>query len=243
MSSYSLDAIILKTINLAEADKLVTVFSKEFGKRTFIAKGARKIKSKKSPYIDLGSVNKCIAVETKGIHLLTEISNLYFPERIYGDLEKTTSLCICLEATEKLFKEDEDHEYIFNILFETVKGINTTDSTNAVPVYLEKILHHAGFIGELNNCPVCSRDFRESDEFYLSLKDGSLTHGECCEQKELALKVEKDELKVLKFWQKASIEKSNRILVPKDISENLTKIIDYYWDINVGCDIKSKRSI
>lgn len=243
MPSYSLDAIILKSINLAEADKLVTVFSKEFGKRVLLAKGARKIKSRKSPYIDLGSTNKCFNIETKGIHLLQEVSNIYFPENIYGDLEKTSALCICLEATEKLFKEDEAHKFVYETLLETIIEIDLNNSQNAVPLYLEKILGHAGFIGELKNCPECSRDFREDEEFYISLKDGSVTHGECCDHRELARKIDKDELKILKFWQNENVGRSNKLVISKKLFKGLLEIIDYYWDINVGYDIKSKRSL
>lgn len=243
MSSYSLDAIILRSINLAEADKLVTVFSKEYGKRVLLAKGARRIKSRKSPYIDLGSTNKCLVIETRGIHLLKEVSNIYFPENIYGDLRRTFALCICLEATEKLFKEDEDHRFVYNSLLETIQEIDLNNSQNAVPHYLEKILSHAGFISELKNCPECSKDFQEDEEFYISLKDGSMTHGECCDHKEMAKKVDKDELKILKFWQNANINESNKLVIPEKLLRSLTEIIDHYWDINVGYDIKSKRSI
>lgn len=243
MSSYSLDAIILKSINLAEADKLITVFSKEYGKRVFLAKGARKIKSRKSPYIDLGSTNKCFAIETKGIHLLKEVANIYFPENIYGDLARTSALCICLEATEKLFREDEVHKFVYETLLETIREIDLNNSQNAVPHYLEKILNHAGFIGELKNCPECSKDFQEDEDFYISLRDGSVTHGECCDHKELARKIDKDELKILKFWQSESITKSNKLIIPEKLFKSLIEIIDHYWDINVGYDIKSKRSI
>ena len=45
-NTYKTEAIIIKRINLGEADRIVTAFSSEFGNIRFVAKGVRRIKSK-----------------------------------------------------------------------------------------------------------------------------------------------------------------------------------------------------
>lgn len=241
MPSYSLEGIVLKTRNLAEADKVITVFSREFGKRDLIAKGARKIKSRKSPYIDLGSINKMFVVETKSIDIVSEVENKYFPEKIYGDLKRTSTLCIVLEATDKLFKENEEQEYIFDLLRETVKEIDSLDTNSVSTIYIEKILHHAGFIGNLKSCPECSKDFTANDEFTISLMDGSLTHKSCSKGESVMRSVGADELKVLKFYQQNSLHKCARLNLDEKLVKKIQSLIDLYWEINVGYDIKSER--
>lgn len=52
MFSQTITGIIIKITNFQEADKIVTVFSKELGKTQFIAKGVRRMKSKTSGVVD-----------------------------------------------------------------------------------------------------------------------------------------------------------------------------------------------
>lgn len=53
MFSQTVTGIIIKITNFQEADKIVTIFSKELGKTQFIAKGVRKVNSKTSGVVDL----------------------------------------------------------------------------------------------------------------------------------------------------------------------------------------------
>ncbi len=43
---YQCSGFILKKKNIREADQIFTIYTKEFGKLKFLAKGSRKIKSK-----------------------------------------------------------------------------------------------------------------------------------------------------------------------------------------------------
>ncbi len=53
MFSQTINGIIIKITNFQEADRIVTVFTKEQGKMQFIAKGVRKVNSKTSGIVDL----------------------------------------------------------------------------------------------------------------------------------------------------------------------------------------------
>ena len=53
MSFKKTEAIVIKTLNLREADKIVTFFSRDYGKIQGIARGARKIRAKQGGNFEL----------------------------------------------------------------------------------------------------------------------------------------------------------------------------------------------
>ena len=53
MAFIRTEAVVIKAINLREADKIITFFSRDFGKIQGVAKGVRKIKTKYSGKLEL----------------------------------------------------------------------------------------------------------------------------------------------------------------------------------------------
>ena len=51
--TYRTEAIVLRRSDFAEADRLLTLFSREYGKIRAIAKGARKPQSRKTGHVEL----------------------------------------------------------------------------------------------------------------------------------------------------------------------------------------------
>jgi hypothetical protein len=50
--SFRVDAVVLRHSNYGEADRLLTVYTREQGKMRILAKGARKIASRKAGHIE-----------------------------------------------------------------------------------------------------------------------------------------------------------------------------------------------
>ncbi|PIZ97846.1 MAG: DNA repair protein RecO, partial [Candidatus Levybacteria bacterium CG_4_10_14_0_2_um_filter_35_8] len=53
MNSYKTEGIVIKRRNLGEADKILTIFTKRYGKIQVKAPGIRKINSRRSPHVEL----------------------------------------------------------------------------------------------------------------------------------------------------------------------------------------------
>ncbi|MFH1792345.1 MAG: DNA repair protein RecO, partial [Patescibacteria group bacterium] len=51
--NYSTEAIILATKDYSEADRILVVYTKDFGKLSLIAKGVRKTTSKKRGHLEI----------------------------------------------------------------------------------------------------------------------------------------------------------------------------------------------
>ena len=74
--SYKTEVIVLKRINFGEADRLVTVFSKSHGKQRLVAKGIRKITSRKKGHLELFTQVQLQVAKGKNLDLITEAATV-----------------------------------------------------------------------------------------------------------------------------------------------------------------------
>ena len=70
-NTYKTEAIIIKRMNLGEADRIVTAFSRDFGKIRFVAKGVRRIKSKFGGSVEPFYKSELLIVNGKSLDILS----------------------------------------------------------------------------------------------------------------------------------------------------------------------------
>ena len=76
MSLYQVEAIILKARNLGEADKILTLLTKEHGKLDAVAKGVRKIKSKNRGAVQPFSQSRIMLYQGKNLDTVTQCERI-----------------------------------------------------------------------------------------------------------------------------------------------------------------------
>ena len=72
--TYKGEAIVLSRKDFSEADRILTVYSKEFGKLSLLAKGIKRPKSRKRGNLEVFSQIKFLAAKTKGLGILVEVA-------------------------------------------------------------------------------------------------------------------------------------------------------------------------
>ena len=73
MPTYSAEAIVLRRANFGEADQVVTLLTRFQGKIPAVAKGVRKMGSRKGGNLDLLNHIKAHLAEGKNMDLITEV--------------------------------------------------------------------------------------------------------------------------------------------------------------------------
>ncbi len=110
--NWSFEGIVIKRISLGEADRLLTVFTKESGKIVLMAKSVRKIASRRGGNIELFNL---IRGQAHG-GTLGEVGLIQsFPSwrRYLGRVTLAYQLC---EVVDKLTGDDQAHPRVFAIL-------------------------------------------------------------------------------------------------------------------------------
>ncbi len=156
---YHTNGFILSSRNVGEANKILSIYTKELGLVRAVVQGVRFNKSKLRFSLQDFSYTKIDFVRGKDIWRITSAENINsFP---FARREKKSLLLIIRVSRllERLCKGEESNESIFNDLIQAfyfLDNINVkSDPREAIELHLVlKIMHSLGYIGEsvlLNN--------------------------------------------------------------------------------------------
>jgi DNA repair protein RecO (recombination protein O) len=139
--------IILKRRSVGEADRIITVFTKEEGKITIKAKGVRKITSKRASHIE--PLNKAILgiYKTPGMSVLTEIETLVSYDAIKQNLARVGLAYHICELVDSLCPENQENEAIFALLEQILNDLASLPKVGAtIHTFEIELLRVLGYI-------------------------------------------------------------------------------------------------
>jgi len=120
MRSYKTEGIVLKRVNYGEADRILTVFSKHFGKISVLAKGIRRTTSRKGGNLELFNQVVIFAAKGKNLDIVTEAEVINSFRSWRADLKKVAAAYRLCELVDKLSAEGvenyEGYELLANYL-------------------------------------------------------------------------------------------------------------------------------
>ena len=90
MPGFKTEGIILKRRNFGEADRILTVFSLQRGKISVLAKGVRRITSRRAGNVELLNRVSMFLYPGKQFLILTEAESLETYPKLKGDLTLST---------------------------------------------------------------------------------------------------------------------------------------------------------
>lgn len=141
---YSTEGIVLSQMNYGEADRIVTLITRDYGKVRVICKGIRKLKSRKRGHIDVFNRLKFSAATSHTMDIVTEAELIEAHSDLKTDLSKVTVAYYFVEIIAKLTQLEEKHEILYYFLAEKLHELELSRSLktfrlNAAKELLQKI--------------------------------------------------------------------------------------------------------
>lgn len=128
MHSFKTEGIILKRNNVGEADRLLTIFTKHYGKIHVIAKGVRKISSRRGGNVEIFTHTILFLSQGKNFDLLSEAETIHSFQTLRKNLLTVAYAYKICELTDKLTAEKQEHEDLYNLLVNTLQKLNSNSS-------------------------------------------------------------------------------------------------------------------
>ena len=100
--TFRSEAIVLKRVDFGEADRLLTLYSREKGKIKAIAKGARKPQSRKTGHVELFMRSDMFFAVGRDLAIITQAEMVDGYAGLRGDLVRTTYAAYAAELLEGL---------------------------------------------------------------------------------------------------------------------------------------------
>ncbi len=143
---YSSEGIVLARKNYSEADRILVMFSEKYGKLSLLAKGVRRIKSRKRAHIEVFNRINFSAVSGKGLDIITEAEVVDSFSDVKKDLKKVTVAYYFMEIAGRMTREGEKHDEVYKDLRFFLEKLRTKDSLRKIRKdYIFNILVNLGF--------------------------------------------------------------------------------------------------
>lgn len=145
MRSFKTEGIVIKRRNYGEADRILTVLTKNRGKISVIAKGVRKISSRRSSHIELLNLS-VFNLHDARMPILTEIETLNHHSGLKSDLERAGYAFYVCELVDGLLPEHQENRAAFNLLQQVFYDLEITpDPRKRIKRFEEELIVLLGF--------------------------------------------------------------------------------------------------
>ena len=159
MSVYRDQAIVLRTQKLGEADRIITLFTREHGRIKAVAKGVRRTKSRWGARLEPGSHVDLQLSSGRTFDTVTQaVSIENFGDALSLDYQRWTVACAILEAAERFVSQEHEpalQQYLLVVGALKALAHETYDPSLILDAYLLRSLAVAGYAPSLTNCSRC----------------------------------------------------------------------------------------
>lgn len=199
--TYRSEGIVLRRTNFGEADRLLTLYSREFGKIKALAKGARKPQTRKTGHIELFMRTNFMFARGKRIDLITQAELVEAYPMLREDLILTTYASYTIELLDSLTPEGDRDLPKYDLLAKALTWFSEAVDPRLTARYYElRLLSLAGYQPQLFNCVNCEEAIREEDQYFSAELGGLLCPN--CRQRDLQAKpISATAVKVLRYLQ------------------------------------------
>lgn len=169
------EAIVLRSYRLAEADKIVSLFSRQMGRVRAVAAGAQRTKSRYGGTLEsLGYVK--LWIYERENRDLWRLSSVEIIESFF-DLQKDYATHLAgqylVEVAERLLPEREASERTFRLLLAVLHSLKQLRGVERPLVYFNYwILRLGGFLPDLAHCAGCGKPFQNETVYFTAALPG-----------------------------------------------------------------------
>ena len=198
---YRTEAIVIRRRDWGEADRLLTLYSREKGKIQAVAKGARKPRSRKSGHVELFARTRLLVARSRSIDIVTQAETVEIYRLLRESLETATLAHYFAELLDRFTGEAEPDQALYHLISSAFGWLCERNDLGLVARYYElQLLDLAGFRPELHDCPVCGTQLEPADSFF-SPPDGGVLCRACGLGRRDARSLSLSAFKVLRYGQ------------------------------------------
>ncbi len=226
--SLKVDAVVLRHADWGEADRLLTLYAREAGKLRAVAKGARKMRSRKAGHLEPFTRVSLLMARGRDMWIVTQAETLdaYLPLR--ENLVLTGYASYVLELLDRFTYEEGQHSAIYSLLVDSLERLVVVPDTFVVVRYYElHLLDLFGFRPELVHCPSCGREIQPQDQFFSAQLGGALCP-DCGARTPGSRPVSMAALKYLRHYQRSSFSQALAAQIPQPVRLEMEALLNHY---------------
>jgi DNA repair protein RecO (recombination protein O) len=221
-------AIIVRAIDFSETSKIVTMFSREFGKIKAIAKGGRRLKAQFEVALDVLSV--CgIAVLRKPmaeLDLLTEATLLERFDGLKQELHALHAAYFVAEVLDGLTQPNDPHPRVYDATLEALRDLSRNkDRARTVFCWIFEVLGELGYAPKLEQCADCDAAIDRQRSVVFDVQLGGVLCGECARRHASTRSISQGTLQAMRLLARPDDPRTSRLALNNAAMDGISNIL------------------
>jgi DNA repair protein RecO (recombination protein O) len=240
MALYKAKGIVLKSIKLGEADRIITFLSNSKGKIRAVAKGVRKTTSKFGARLELFSYVDLLLYKGRELDIVTQAEVISSFHEIREDLNRLTFGSGMLDLTEKISLEGQADRALFDLLLKGLTALAKAEKNFRLllSLYDLKLMSIAGYSPKLEQCAVCEK--KPGEKVGFSYEWGGIICQSCLNVVREFVDISPTAYQTLKTFYNQPLSRAGEINLPGGIEEELFNMVNGYVIFYTQVKLKSR---
>src|SRR5689334_4717440 len=136
----TVEGIVLKRRNVGEADRILTIFTKQQGKIRVLAKGVRRISSRRAGHIEVFSHAILTIHSGKTMDMLSEATHVDAKDAIASITNVSYAYYLC-ELVDQLLPDNQEHVDVFTMLRDALGAVRREKDEKRLDLYMGEFTH------------------------------------------------------------------------------------------------------
>lgn len=236
-----LEGFIIKSIPYGESNKIVTIYTKEAGKITAMARGAKKPASRLASITQTFTHGYFLVRKGRGMGSLEQGEFISSVRHIRSDLETTAYAGLIVELIDRLTEAEQPNASIFHLLDDSFKALEEEYDAEAISLFvLWKMLPVAGIYPILHECANCGAT---EGEFAFSFQQiGFLCH-RCFNVDPYIIRLSPTQIKLIRMFYNVPLDQIGTLTLKKATKTFMAKIVTTVYQEQTGIFLKSRKFI
>lgn len=229
------DGVVLHAMDYRDTSKIVSLYTKNFGKIKVIAKGVRSQKNKFGSSLEPMTISSIVLYKKKhrDLHLLSKSEIAVVLNDLFDNSDRMFTGLAVIELVNMVMHDEEENEKVYGMLVHALQTINDAEKNhiNVLMAFMIKLFEQFGFGLTLSSCSSCGKAIDEvkAGKILLKLSDGKFVCEECAEiQQHGGIEIQGGMLKSLCYLQANDIQRAPSLTVPVQVKHEMIATLQSY---------------
>lgn len=239
---YKSEAVVMKRMDLGEADKIVTIFTPHFGKLRVVAKGVRKMTSRLAGHVELYTRSQMLLAKARNLDIITQSETIDAYRPLHDDLERIAHASYAAELVDALTPDALENYPVYKLMVETMGLLSSEPHPDRVARWFDlQLLGYMGYAPELSKCVECRNDLAATVNAFSPALGGVVCAS--CRRVGVGRDISVNALKVLRLAQRSPYSAVSRLRIDDELYAELNSIMQSYLSYILEREVRSSQFI
>lgn len=238
MSIEKTEGIVIRQADFSESSRVVTLFTRDYGKISAVAKGAKRLKSAFHAAIDLLTQSRVLFIRkmSASLDILTEADMIsrFFPE---GPQQLTALYCgyYVAELLAGLTEDYDPHPVLYDETVLMLNRLQQTEQPQQMMLHYElTILREIGQLPTFDACLVCDKPITGTGDAIFLISQGGVICQNCRQENYTQNQLQSSSIAALQTLSNSSIAEVDALVLSKQQKREIRSVMSSIISATIG---------